>query len=89
MTQIQTAVLQYVQKKGNDPLNWGLTEAVPPNPWASHYKLQEFVDSLRANQWSASAHMVFHEANHRSERVSTITRQKAVASHDSVTGYRS
>ena len=31
-TQIQTAVLQYLQKKGNDPLNWGLTEAVPPNP---------------------------------------------------------
>ena len=31
-TQIQTAVLQHVQKKGNDPLNWGLTEAVPPNP---------------------------------------------------------
>ena len=30
--QIQTAVLQYLQKKGNDPLNWGLTEAVPPNP---------------------------------------------------------
>ena len=86
---IQTAVLQYVQKKGNDPLNWGVTEAVPPNPWASHYKLQEFVDSLWANQWSASAHMVFHEANHRSERVSTITRQKAVTSHDSVTGYRS
>ena len=72
-TQIQTAVLQYLQKKGNDPLNWGLTEAVPPNPWASHYKLQEFVDHLWVNQWPASTHMVIHKANHRSEKVSTIT----------------
>ena len=87
--QIQTAVLQYVQKKGNDPLNWGFTEAVPPNPWASHYKLQEFVDSLWAIQWPASTHMVIHKANHLSERVSTITRQKAVTGHDSVTSYRS
>ena len=33
-------------KRRDDPLNSGLTEAVPLNPRASHYKLQEFVDSF-------------------------------------------
>ena len=41
-----------------------------------------------ANQWPASTHMVIHKASN-AQRVSTITRQKAVTSHDSVTSYRS
>ena len=80
-------LLYTVYRKEKQPSQLGYDLISDSNPSALHYQLKIFVGS-RLSESMACVHSHGHPQNQqRSERVSNITRQKAVTCFDSVTSY--